>query len=185
MRKTCRLALAITFALLCASTVIAQDAGPPRKFKHGAKFATRYDKFKDQTTVLFYPMAVSGTARYLLSSEMLGLFAAFTYSGKTQPASVSEVIIAFTSTSPDWVYLKDRELIALVDGERLPLGEAARDSSVKYGGVEEMLAVTVSYDHLLKLTNARVVEMKLGDREIKLKEKHLEALRDLASRMKS
>jgi len=58
-----------------------------------------------------------------------------------------------------------------------------RDSDIKLGGVNEALAVSVPYETFLKIANGTSVEMKLGVKEFKLKDEHLEGFRDLASRM--
>jgi len=47
----------------------------------------------------------------------------------------------------------------------------------------ETLAVSLPYDVFVKIANGKTVKMQAGRREFKLKEEHLEALRDIVSRM--
>lgn len=180
--------LTLIYALPCAATQNAatQDAKlqPPakREFKHKAKIKTKYDRFEDQTTVYIEGKRVLGG---FLSDLTMG--ASISYRG--QKASLPKDVLIFfkSSNTEDWRFLHDveRELYVLADGERLPLGTMTRtDSTVLTGGrVSEEIGTLISSEQFLKIIQARKVEMKLGRYQFELKEEHLEALRDLASRM--
>lgn len=58
-----------------------------------------------------------------------------------------------------------------------------RDSDVKLGSVKEFLAASLTYNTFLKIANGKSVETKLGRKEFKLNDDHLEGFRDLAGRM--
>jgi hypothetical protein len=82
------------------------------------------------------------------------------------------------------------ELVAVVDGEHISLGKTMLESSQTSLEVDkgiqvshERLFANFTYQGLLRLVNARKVVMKVGRLEFELKESHLEALRDIASRM--
>jgi hypothetical protein len=161
----------------------AQEAKlqPPakREFKHNAKIESKYDRFEDETHVRLEPKRVLGGFM-----EDVKMGASFFYKG--QKLSKPEYfIIFFVSDTKGWRFLDEaqRELVALADGERLPIGTLDRDSKVRSGGwVSEIMVKEVPYETFLKIVNGKKVEMKLGRYELKLKEEHLEALRDLASR---
>ena len=186
--KISRLALLLIF--LC-STAQAQTELPPKgKYKHDKKIESSYDKFKDQTTV---------SVKYLsplpaLSPVRLDIVAAFLYPGKTV-TKPSIVALWFQSSSKNWQFLQQRQLLVIADGERIDLGEAERvDSKVnssragRYSSgvsVSELVGKMVSLETFLKIAKAKSVEMRLGSVEFKLADDHLEALRDFASRMSS
>jgi hypothetical protein len=184
-----RIAASIILSLTCFTLhAVAQEAKaqtrqlqPPTKraFKHKAKIESKYDRFKDQTQVQLETKRVMGG---FLEDIKMG--ASFFYKG--QKAMPEDIILVFRSSTQDWRFLRetDRELIALADGERLPLGTLDRDSQVLSGGrVIEVMATDVPYEAFMTIVNAKKVEMKLGRYQFELKEEHLEALRDLASRM--
>ncbi len=194
MRKLARFILPIVFVFGCAVSGFAQNTNQPsmptptpaakRQFKHNGRFITRYDKFKDQTSIILAPFPVTGTIRYVMSSEMLGMGAMFIHPGQKLSRTVDKIALYFQSSSKDWKYLRDRQLIALIDGERVPLGEGERNSDIKLGGVEETLFFPISRETLARITNGKMVEIQLGGvREFVLKDKLLEALRDFESRM--
>jgi hypothetical protein len=77
-----------------------------------------------------------------------------------------------------------------VDGERISLGKMHLERSQTEVEVDEglqisheMLFAKITYQGLLRLANAKKVAMKAGQIEFELEDRHLEALRDLASRM--
>src|SRR5438874_1391008 len=100
---------------------------------------------------------------------------------KFKDKTVETFYIGFDYSGKEWEFLKERDVYALVDGERMKFGEAARDSDINLGSVKEVLSIAVGADAFEKIANAKVVEMKLGDREFKLKAEHLQAFHDLLS----
>jgi len=74
MKNLIRLTLVIAFLFACVESGLAQSPSPTpsptptakRKFKHNGRFITRYDKFKDQTSVILAPFPVTGTMRYVI-----------------------------------------------------------------------------------------------------------------------
>jgi hypothetical protein len=191
--KIKRCSVAVIFALIASGIAMAQQAAtsqptpkPIKKpgFFSRARFETKYDKFKDTTTVQFKRLPLTGTGRRVFSGETLYLIGAFRFKGQAIAAPVNVAYIGFLSESENWLYLQDKHLIALIDGERLDVGIAARDSDIGLGKVTELLVFDISYETLLKIANGTNVEMQLGSRELKLKDNHLYALRDLADRMR-
>ncbi len=161
----------------------AQDDKPQppakRQFNHKAKIESKYDRFEDETHVRLESKRVLGGFM-----EDVKMGASFFYKG--QKLSTPEYfIILFVSDTKGWRFLDEaqRELVALADGQRISIGTLDRDSKVRSGGwVSEIMVKEVPYETFLKIVNAKKVEMKLGRYEFELKEEHLEALRDLASR---
>ena len=108
----------------------------------------------------------------------------YSYPGQT-PAPPSDVTIYFGSTPDVWSTSDDRQLIMIVDGERLNFGQVKRLSTYFSAGVvADTYGVNVSLADFLKLANAKSVEMSLGGDESRLAPDHMEALKDFASRMR-
>lgn len=160
----------------------AQPIPAKRKFNHKIKIETKYDKFSDSTDVQMTHTEVfsvhGGRAQKIYMTVL------FSYSGTT-PAKPDRVTIAFNSTSPEWKYLRYRDLTILADGKKAgPVKmELANTRIERDGTVTETLSMWMATDVFLFMVNAGNVEMQLGDAEFTLKPEHLEALRDFASRM--
>ena len=186
MKHLTRISLCIIFALACVASCMAQYVKPAPakiKLKHKSRIGMMYDKFKDESTVIVGPYFLTSGMEYALTNSQFQMMAAFTFTGQKLEKPVDHVTLAFLSSSKEWTFLQDQDLYVLVDGERLSLGKAERDSDIKLGGVKEYLGVSLPYDTFLKIANGKNVEMKLGPKEFKLKDEHLEGFRDLASRM--
>jgi hypothetical protein len=181
------------FALIVSGIAMAQQSAtsqptpkPIKKpgFFSRARFETKYDKFKDKTTVQFKRLPLTGTGRRVFSGETLYLIGAFQFKGQALATPVNVAYLGFLSESENWLYLQDKHLIALIDGERVDLGIADRDSDIGLGKVTELLIFEIPYETLSKIANGTNVEMQLGSREFRLKDNHLYALRELAARMR-
>ena len=158
---------------------------PPSKFKlkHKSRIGMTYDRFKDQTTVTVGPYFLSSGMDIVMTNSQFQLMALFTFDGQTLRKQVEKASIGFHSSSKDWKFLKDSSVYVLADDQRFDLGTAERDSDVRIGRVSEILAVDVPYETFTKIANSSKVDMRFGNKEIKLKDEHLEGFRDLASRM--
>jgi hypothetical protein len=191
---------------LALMTVMATNAQtdkptpiPQRKFNHRAEIDTVYDKATDRTSVVmqWYRITEEPKEPVLFSQTeplRIGIRAGFGYPGrvlKSTPAAIEFDIGLEREGGPLFKGKEPPELIAVLDGERISLGKTllkASGTSVDvYGRPRQLsydtLEATFTYEGLLRLANARKVEMKIGGVEFELKDRHLEALRDLASRM--
>jgi hypothetical protein len=150
---------------------------------------------RDTTTVGLAPMQVYGepldSAKYTGGDEAR-FYASFTHPGQSPSAPPERVLISLISTSGDWKYTDFRKLTASVDGKRLKLGPLVRapsftvsapsDSSVNDSTRQE-IAISLPYGTFLRIAKGKKVRIRMGPREFRLEESHLEALRDLVSRM--
>ena len=184
--------IVITLVLLLsfgsAATTQYEEAGLKqqiKKFKNSRRFLVKYDKFKDRTVVRVGPFGLTGSMEYALTNTMIGILAGFGYEGAAIQKSVEAFSLGFTYSGKEWEFLKDRDVYALVDGERMQLGKADRASDINLGSVEELLSVSMDTATFNKIANAKVVEIKVGNREFKLKNEHLQAFRDLESLTKT
>ena len=197
MKNGMRFILTLAVVTACATLGLGQhaDTTPQRISTHNGKVETSYDQIKEITTVRLYPMQVYGEP--LASSQYIGsdeasFNASFTYSGRTLRAQPKRVLFSLISTSQDWKYTDFRKLTALVDGRRLTLGPlehvpsftvnaSANPNSDDY--IRQGIAVSLPYKTFLRIANGKKVHIRMGPREFELGKNHLEALRDLATRM--
>lgn len=179
---------AIAIVIFCALLVGAQSI-PPRKFKHFGAIVTDYDKEADLTTVLL--------GIYILNNpsvdpsnhvSRIQLIAGFTYTGMEPLGNPKEIEFAFKITRVNYGRENDSdvpELIAEIEGEQISLGKpVVLKSTKKHSIFTEKIGVLIPKDVFLKLINAKKVKLKSGNIKVTLRDNPLEALRDLASRMK-
>lgn len=177
----------LILALLLLSLIPApQDLESKIKtFRNHKRFAVKYDRFKDRTTVDVGPFVVGGDMRYFVSGKQLHMTARFLYAGPTIKAPVESFALWFRATGKNWEFLKSRELYAIADGERFEIGEGRYYGEVggsrRGVGVSETLGFVVSASAFEKLGRAQHAELRIGDFEMKLKDEHKEAFRDLFS----
>ncbi len=178
--------------LICASilctmiflTATAQSDQPKTVFVKEPLIVEDYDKFDQKTTVRLHPLTVK---EGLL--DEFGIYAGFTYPGQTF-STPKTVTLGFAYTSVSEAYAprfdKSRDLILLLDGERVPLGTAEYDKNSAATLIGTMHIETMKL-HLplpafARIANARTVEARLGSFEMKLEEKHMQGLRQVLAR---
>lgn len=162
--------------LLCAVPASAQTV------------ESRYDKFKDQTLYLVRPFSV-----YKDDSQTLTVALAAAHQGE-QHKTPESVALFFTSRAGDWLYLRETEVRAIVNGERLILGVArpekrktdyTRNSRYSRSGVfvEEMFRLDVPVGVFMKLANGESVEMQVGPAEFKLEKDQKSVFQQFGNRI--
>lgn len=178
--------LTAALLLLCFVSAQAQSSlkDQIKTFNNKGRFAASYDRFKNITHVTVGPFFMQGMS--------LQMTAAFSFDGEVQHGLAKGVWLLFDSSSSDWQFLNGRELFAIVDQERVALGEGIRTSTVAsrptYGRyvrpsvtVRERLAFAVPFDTFEKISKGKIVDMRVGQIELTLKDEHLLAFRDLLS----
>lgn len=136
---------------------------------------TEYDRFRDETTISTGRRSIDTKSTLILKVEAYCI-----HKGQTK-ASPEVMGLTFYSTSSHWKFLRNNTLNAVVDGERIQFGEAAAKDSrlARYSGVNEVLDYELTPEQLRKLANATSIEMQLGSVEFQLKDKFIQALKDL------
>jgi hypothetical protein len=191
--KSSRIIFCIACLSIFGSLVQAQEKKPAtdlkqkiKTFKKNRRFSINYDKFKDETIVSVGPFGLSGTGRYMATGGMYLIYAKFRFTGQEIKELVDTIYLGIEFTGKDWKFLNDRRIYAIIDGERMVF-EGQRGSKV--GGaistVQEWLVTPVDAETFEKIAKAKSVEVKVGDYEVKLKDEHLTAFRDLLSLTKS
>lgn len=148
-----------------------------KTFRNSGRFSVKYNRFEDYTNVSVGPFFVGGTSSYVTRGFQLEMSASFIKDGKP----INTVYLIFRSKSKEWTFLKSRELYALVDGERMSLGEGDRDSDIRFGSVSELMIFPIPLEAFTKVAKAQSAELKIGRIELTLKDEHKEAFRDLLS----
>lgn len=189
--------------LLAALAAFAQTAPKQshRTFKHNAKFSSVYDKVKDQTVVIMEWYGTSWpsvddlkNARLCLGRApcQLDIQAAFGYPGRSIKSIPQSVQFEIRVKHPGKAFFKSNampELKAKVDREIISLGPTSLELGNTFvdpdvGQVSyERLSASFTFQGLQRLTEANTVTMTLGELRLLLEDRHLEALRDLSSRM--
>lgn len=149
-----------------------------KTFKNHKRYGVRYDKFTDVTTVWF---------RFDINEGGRRLGATINFTGSNYHRSPGRFFV-YEDRGRDWQHLEhaDRQLYALIDGERLMLGEGDRQGEVSgYGvSVSERLAFPLNADTFNKIAAGRSVEFRVGRRQLEIKDEHRQAFRDLESLLK-
>jgi hypothetical protein len=161
-------------------------SGVQQKYKHQAKIKATYDATTDKTTLAMWPYEVRRNYDY--EYESIAIAAGITFSGKTLNSTPQLVEFGILSQSRwGWLFNKDRSLVAVIDGERLSLGEmkvvTARTFTIGATYFREDLNLMLPYEVYMKMANAKKVILKAGQVMMELGKEHLEALRDLGSQI--
>lgn len=167
------------------SATTLRDVPAKRTFNHNEKIEWRYDSVKDITVVNLDKMWVSPRLR---------LSAYFGCYGQGCDESTPSYVRIFitTSSSGGWRLGKATPVVMRADG-RLKRVQPEYEREVQptklvggstYGPYYvEYLKFDLSTRTFLSLVNSQAVEMKIGREDLKFSEQHMEALRDLASRL--
>jgi hypothetical protein len=174
---------AVTILLLLAllsCDSFAQDSEKKKGlfYSDEIKIQSSYDKFDDLTLVMLTPMSVSNG---LL--DELGVYAGFGYPGKQQrePKVITfGFVYSVLADIPSPQFSKKRDLILLINGARLPLGETSYASEAKstlLGTVRtETMSLHLSPELFTRIVTAKTIEGRLGAIDFTLTDRHLLAL---------
>jgi len=113
----------------------------------------------------------------------LEIGATFAHDGKVLLYPEDSILLFIVATSKNFEFKDNYELFTLIDGKREPFGKMDYAYDVEPPSIVERMTMLISRDTLLKLANAKTVEMKIGSAEFHLENYHLVALRDIANRM--
>lgn len=151
-----------------------------------SKVASNYDRFTDKTTVQIQRTLIFSHDSNMMINYSIGefwLLAGYEYSGqqKVKPNFVALGFSAMEATDhTEFRNPANRNLILIVDGERLPLGMMSEQLFfIRRVGNEERLEIAIPYNAFAKIANAKRVEGRVGNIEFVLQEKHLAVLRAL------
>lgn len=143
---------------------------------HDGMVRVKYDHIDEETTV-----SLSGV---IVAMDGLQFGGVYRMAGQT-PKRPKAAALHLMVDGETWQYLKCNTLTLLIDGKRVPLGDAEHDGSVGRKGVLEQMMWNVPTEMLLRIANAKDLEGKLCTTPLAFSESAHLAWRDFASRMKA
>lgn len=176
--KVLVLALLLFGAIPATAQPVAADPSESLKttvktFRNGKHYSVKYDKFRDITTV---------SIKFRLGASPDSV----TYLTQLNASGTATHWLIWKAYSSKWRYLDNRDLLGLVDGNRMRLGTGKHDGEVvgadRYSvRVREELTFKLDADQARALGEGKSVELLIGRTAFTLKDEHKEALRDLLS----
>jgi hypothetical protein len=176
MRRFC---LSLLVVLLTAATCLAQSPQPEAPT---VKIETMYDSVKDRTTLRLAPVKISGEKDKYHSLHMMPSFS-FQGHEMKRPS-----IIDFELQTVVKVRLLDSDLyvVFIIDGETIHLGSSRSAIFRPVPGrrwMGERLVFRMPYETLVKITNAKRLDIKFDGVKFEVGEPQMEALRQFSSKM--
>ena len=189
IKITIRIFVGFVLAVSCSLVGLAQEPNAASATGKTARYLKlKYDKQKNQTTVALKRMSLSRAMNKEVNNvtEMaqLDLDGSFDYEGQKLSQAAEAVTLNFRALSKYPVYQRGQNVVGVLDGERaLMLGATSYKSNAQTFMTEEVLSISVPYAALKRMAESKSLQLFLGTREIKFREKDQEALRELVSFM--
>jgi hypothetical protein len=190
MKRILGLFLCIGFGCMGLGAAQKNETQPPkRQFNHKFQISKKYDKGKDRSTVTLKPMAITTSLAKevtdLKQVPQIDLEVYFSYQGEQPSKPTETATLALHSLAANPVYRQPQDLIAVVNGETaLMLGKTTYKSLSKTFMFEEIMSVDIPLDAMKKMSGAKTLQFYLAQqRELRLTDSQLEAIRDITSRM--
>jgi hypothetical protein len=175
------LAIAFLSSAQSPSTTQIHPGQPVKTIKIG-KVSFSYYEIPEAVAAAatFY---VNGSERTRLYKNFVGLTVFFSNRGKTLtvPSCVQFNLVAITYRD-GCKYKDDHYLIVSADNQLListDLNSSPASTNERLKRCLELYTFQLSYEQFVQLTNAKKVEMRLGTKELKLKEEYQDALRTM------
>lgn len=153
---------------------------------HGGKIESKYDGFTHETVMTLKKMKVTCAGKNVWKDVCVSLSASLHCPGK-QLDYVRNAKLSLIFETKDWGRRhspEDRDLTVATDSETLRLGRMTLVSQNVDDFMTEVLETTLPYDTFRKIAKSQLVEMRVGKDTFELREKNLEAFRDLNNRVK-
>lgn len=189
MRNPSLIAILLIVAFATStSIVIAQDPAAAPGTKKSNHVKIKFDKGKNLTTVSLKPLDLGGSMAKEVSNlaevSQLDLDGSFTFEGEALKKQVDAITLNFKVLARYPVFQRGQNLVGVLNDESaLLLGATGYKSNSQTFRIEEILTISVPYEAMKKISAAKSVKFVLGAREIKLREKDHEALRDVTRLM--
>jgi hypothetical protein len=154
---------------------------------HGGKIVSNYDGFSHETVVTLKKMKVTcASMRVDAKSSCVSILASLHCPG-IQLDYVRQVTLQVVFETEDWDQrhpLDQRELSVVADGETFRLGRMQLVGQSVDTLMTETLEINLPYKTFQKMALGEVVELQVGKSKFELRNKNLNALRDLNNRVK-
>lgn len=177
------LSLLITFAGVLPSQE-KPDAGqsPDKAVVKDKRLDIEYDKVRNRTIIQLKDEYALEIKPGKLASLKLNIY--YHCSGQDSGCRPYTVLLSFVAEAGGWVFEKSgRELILLLDNQRLPLGQLDWDGSTSEsssnGTTTEQMTVYVPTSTFERMLQAKVVEGQIGSTTFKVDPRDWAATREL------
>ena len=154
---------------------------------HGGKIESKYDGLSHETVSTLRKMKVTcASTKDMLKDTCVSVSASLHCPG-IQLDYVRNAKLQVIFENKNWHQRhppEERDLVVVVDTTTLRLGRMRLVSQNIEIVNTEILETTISYDAFKKIVSGQVVEMAVGKNRFELRQKNLEALRDLNNRVK-
>ena len=189
----------VAFSLLCLLVFSGQLYSVPATLaepsatvvsgesNHGGKIESKYDGLAHETVSTLKKMKVTcpGT-KDMLKDTCVSVSASLHCPG-VQLDYVRNAKLQVIFENKNWHQRhppEERDLVVVVDTTTLRLGRMRLVSQTIDTLMTEIFEATISYDAFKKIASGEQVEIAVGKSRFELREKNLEALRDLRNRVK-
>ena len=164
------------------SATVVHDAS-----NHGGKIESKYDGLSHETVSTLRKMKVTcAGGKNMFKDACVSVSASLHCPGiQLNYVRYAKLQLIFETKQWDQRHaLEDRDLVVVVDATTLRLGRMRLVSQNIDTLMTEVLEATISYDVFKKIVSGQAVEIAVGKSRFELREKNLEALRDLNNRVK-
>lgn len=167
-----------------AGPTVAVVHGEPNNEGHGGKIESKYDGLNHETVSTLRKMEV--TCAGMFKNACVSVSASLHCPGvQLNYVRYAKLQLIFETKQWDQRHALDqRDLVVVVDATTFRLGRMRLVSQDLDTQMTEILEATISYDVFKKIVSGQVVEIVVGKSGFELKQKNLEALRDLNNRVK-
>lgn len=180
----CALILLLLVLSVCPDS--ASTAAQSAAASHGGKIASTYDGFNHETVMSLQKMRIScngikNTFKDACVSMMVSL-----HCRGVQAFHVNYVTLQLMFETKAWDQrhaIDQRQLSVVVNNETLRLGQMKLISQDVGDNMTETLGITLPYEAFKKIAGAQFAEVQVGPSRFMLRNKNLEALRDLNGRV--
>ncbi len=154
---------------------------------HGGKIESEYDGFNHETVATLRKMKITCAGRKDMFKDACVSVTVSLHCPGTQLDYVRYAKLQLIFETEAWDQrhpLDQRDLSVVADGETLRLGRMRLAGQNVDTLMTEVLEVTMPYNTFKKIAASQIVEMAVGKSRFELRQKNLEALRDLNNRVK-
>lgn len=185
-KAICVLGCGLILLLQVPGLSLKSIGAPAREEKHGGKIEVKYDGFNHETVLSLRKMRISCAGiKDTFKAACVSMVVSLHCRG-TQAFHVNYVTLQLVFETKAWDQrhpLDQRHLSVVVNNETMRLGQMNLVSQSVDENMTETLGITFPYEAFKKITQGQFVEMQVGHSRFALREKNLDALRDLNARV--
>ena len=179
----CGLMLLLLLVLPCFNPTAGRAQSNPN---HGGKIDVSYDGFSHETVMSLQKMRVSCDGIKAMNKNACVSIAVSLHCLGEQAYKVNHVTLQLMFTTSAWDErhaLDQRNLSVVVNNETLRVGQMKLISQAVNDSMTETLGIEFPYETFKKMADAQFVEMQVGPTRFMLRNKNLDAFRDLNNRV--